>query len=85
MSHDDHNNAPTKSGQQLTNTIIGMLAIAFLAWAGVVWDGTQSIANKMDSLANKIHDYQVQTENRLTELEGRTMWLSREYQGGCPE
>ena len=38
--------------------LVSVLAAAFLAWAGVVWEASQTF-----------HKYMIQTEHRLTKLE----------------
>lgn len=64
-------NAPTKTGQQLTNGIITILVLAFMAWAGVVWNGTNAIADKLETLSEQIYQYQIRMENRVTTVEER--------------
>lgn len=49
--------------------LIGFLALAFAAWAGVVWKGLRRIAEKFDELKRDIMEHLLMIERRLTELE----------------
>lgn len=53
----------------LQEALLGVLAVAFLAWAGVVWRASRLLADKFDEMRADFHKYSVRVEHRLTRLE----------------
>lgn len=49
--------------------MLGVLAVAFVAWAGVVWHGLREIAGKFDSLRTDVMNHLLGIERRLSCLE----------------
>lgn len=49
--------------------MLGLLAVAFTAWAGVVWQGLRKISDKFDMLKQGLMDHLIKIERRLTSLE----------------
>lgn len=54
----------------LQEAMLGVLSVAFLAWAGVVWKASKSLAEKFDKMRQDFHGYTISTEHRITVLEG---------------
>lgn len=50
--------------------MLGVLAVAFLAWAGVVWGASKQLAEKFDNMRKDFHAYSLSMERRITEMEG---------------
>lgn len=49
--------------------LLGTLAVAFMAWAGVVAQASRSLSSKMESMKHEFHKYAVEVEHRITEME----------------
>jgi hypothetical protein len=68
------NGEPTKAGQVVQNTILGILAVAFTAWSGVVWQASRDIAERLDTMNSRLQAYQVENERRITTVEQQVNW-----------
>lgn len=51
--------------------MIGILAIAFVAWAGVVWRASKLLSEKFDAMRADFHAYSIRVEHRITCLEAK--------------
>lgn len=49
--------------------LVGLLALAFTGWAGVVWKASRHLTEKFGELSIEMHRFMVNTEHRLTKLE----------------
>lgn len=53
----------------LEETILTILSVAFIAWAGVVWKASHVLAEKLDKMRDAFTQHSIRTEHRLTMLE----------------
>lgn len=51
------------------DVLLSLLAVAFLAWAGVVWRASKLLADKFDEMRTEFHASSLRVEHRLTRLE----------------
>lgn len=58
--------------------LVSTLTLAFLAWAGVVWHGTEKIMERLNTIQGTINEYKLETNRRLTEHEKDIQVLQRE-------
>lgn len=55
--------------ERLTQWLLGILAMAFFAWAGVVWRGTATVADAMSRIDTKL-EVLVNEVNNIKERQG---------------
>ena len=53
----------------IMRVIVGILAVAFVSWAGVVWNASSDLMDKFDEMMREFRQYSISTEHRLTKLE----------------
>ena len=75
---------------EVESVLLGVLAIAFTTWAGVVWHLMQRVLRKLDDLVTEIHSKQLIIEHRLTTVEHKTdatqamvTYLDRKFRNGA--
>lgn len=49
--------------------LLGILALAFLSWAGVVWQASRSLGAKLDVMRSEFHEHNLSVEHRITAME----------------
>lgn len=49
--------------------LVGILALAFTGWAGVVWKASRHLTEKFGELNIELNRFMVSVEHRLTRLE----------------
>ena len=54
---------------KLIEVLVGILAIAFAGWAGVVWKASQNLSAKFDNMMTEFRRHVIATEHRVTKLE----------------
>ncbi len=54
---------------KLIEVLVGILAVAFAGWAGVVWKASQNLSTKFDNMMTEFRRHVIATEHRVTKLE----------------
>lgn len=63
----------------IQEALLGILAVAFLAWAGVVWKASKTLSEKFDNMRREFHEYTITMEHRITEVESMIQHLGDSF------
>lgn len=57
---------------KMIEVLVGILALAFAGWAGVVWKASQNLSTKFDNMMTEFRRHVIATEHRVTKLEAES-------------